>query len=396
MPNYHPRVCGIGDFSVRFARELVARGHDVAMFSRLPVGSHPEAPELPVHGFAGRSPAIIAREVLAALRTFRPTDVLLEFTAQMWDAWRFGNPAILWLVRRARQLGATVTLMAHELYIPFYRRPDLLVAATLQRLQFAALLRACDRTFVTTTSRVLAVRPVCRLLGVPDPAVVRVGASAVPAERARAGAPAVLSSPRLGIFSTAAAGKRFDVVLGAFDRISGEFPGCELVIIGALGSPEHPLVRRINDEIARHPGKDRIRVTGQLSLPEVAREIADLDLYLFTMEAGANTRSSTLPTALGSGLATVAVRGEDTDPELFRDDENVVFARDMTGEAFASAALGLLRDPLRMARVGEGGRRLYLEHLTWERIADDFERALLASARPSARQEWCVRAESGS
>ena len=42
----------------------------------------------------------------------------------------------------------------------------------------------------------------------------------------------------------------------------------------------------------------------------------------------------------------------------------------MTGPAFAAAALRLLKDPARLARVGEGARRLYAEHLSWERIAD--------------------------
>ena len=50
----------------------------------------------------------------------------------------------------------------------------------------------------------------------------------------------------------------------------------------------------------RHPGKDRIRVTGRLSLAAVASEIAGLDVYLFPMSTGANTRSGTLPVALGT------------------------------------------------------------------------------------------------
>jgi glycosyltransferase involved in cell wall biosynthesis len=347
------------------------------MFSRLPAEPHPEAPQLRIHGLAGRLPMLLAREAAAAIEAFRATDVLLQFTAQMWDVWRFGSPAVLWLARRARRAGARVTLMAHELYIPVRSRPDLLLAAGLQRLQFGALLGACDRTFVTTTTRADAIRAACRVLGAPAPGIVRVGASALPAARSRpelsAGAP-----PRLGVFSTAAAGKRFDVVLEAFERIARELPAAELVIIGALGAPEHPLVRKITDDIARHPARERIRITGALALPDVAREIAELDVYLFPMDTGANTRSSTLPTALGSGLATVAIRGEDTDAELFRDQENLVFAPALTGAAFASSALDLLRDPARRARIGEGARRLYEDHLSWGPIAERFLAALAA------------------
>ena len=88
------------------------------------------------------------------------------------------------------------------------------------------------------------------------------------------------------------------------------------------------------------------------------------------METGANTRSSTLPSALGSGIPTVAVCGRETDLSLFRDGDNVAFADAMTERAFAVAALRLLQDPAARTRVGEGGRRLYAEHLSWQRIGD--------------------------
>jgi glycosyltransferase involved in cell wall biosynthesis len=55
---------------------------------------------------------------------------------------------------------------------------------------------------------------------------------------------------------------------------------------------------------------------------------------------------------------------------LCRDGDNIAFARDLDGPAFAEASLRLLRDPALMARVGEGARRLYTAHLSWQRIAD--------------------------
>jgi hypothetical protein len=57
------------------------------------------------------------------------------------------------------------------------------------------------------------------------------------------------------------------------------------------------------------------------------------------MQTGANTRSSTLPTALGSGVPVVAVDGRETDRALFCDGDNMLFARALDGAAFAEAAL---------------------------------------------------------
>jgi glycosyltransferase involved in cell wall biosynthesis len=219
------------------------------------------------------------------------------------------------------------------------------------------------------STRAASLETICRLAGVPVPRVIRIGANAVPGPRRPRRAAAV---PRLGIFSTAAAGKRLDIVLDAFARVAAELPSAELVLIGDLGPPDRPTVREVLDAVARHPARARIRLTGGLSLDEVAREIADLDVYLFTMETGANTRSGTLPAALGAGLPVVAMRGKETDDALFRSGDNVVFARDLSAPAFAEATLALLRDPALLARVGDGAHRLYAEHMSWEVIVDRF------------------------
>ena len=368
-PNFHPRTCGVGDFSVRFATELGRRGHDVMIVSRQPAAPHPAAPAVAVQGVEGRLPTVIARNAAAAIDAYRPTDVLIQYTPQIWDSSRFGSPAPLLLAARARAASARVTLMAHELYIPFERRPDLFVGAAMQRLQMAALIKVCHRVFVTTGTRASDIAGLCAVLEVGAPGIVRVGANALPVPRTLE---ADTARPRLGLFSTAAVGKRFDVVLNAFARLAKELPGAELVIIGDLGPPERRIVRDILDTVARHPARDRIRMTGKLTLVEIAQEIANLDLYLFPMNSGANTRSGTLPAALGSGLPVIALEAHETDPDLFRDGDNIVFAAELTGAAFAAAALRLLRDRTLMARVGEGARRLYREHLSWDRIVDRF------------------------
>jgi glycosyltransferase involved in cell wall biosynthesis len=369
-PNFHPRFCGVGDFSVRLGIELARRGHEVAFFSRSPAQPHPEAPGLAAHGIGGRFSTGIARGVGDAIEAFGATDVVIQYTAQMWDVWRFGSPAQVQLARRARRAGARVTLVAHELYIPYGPRPDLIAGASLQRLQFAAVMAHCDRIFVTTETRADEIRETCRVLGLPRPEVLRIGANALPAPRRRP--PADPRAPRLGVFSTAGAGKRFDVLLGAFEEIARAVPGAELVLIGALGAPEQPLVRKVLGELERHPARARIRLTGALPLAAVADEIADLDVYLHPMETGANTRSSTLPTAFGAGIPVVAVRGAETDASIFHDGENLLYAREMSGPAYAVAALRLLGDPALAGRLAEGARRLYAQHLAWDRVADHF------------------------
>jgi glycosyltransferase involved in cell wall biosynthesis len=207
--------------------------------------------------------------------------------------------------------------------------------------------------------------------------VIRVGANALPVT-----ARPDPERPKVGLFSTAAAGKRLDVLLDAFATVAAQLPRAELVFIGDLGPPERPNVRALLDRVNRHPAADRIRMTGKLPLAEVAQKIAELAVYLFPMDTGANTRSSTLPIALGSGVPVVATRGQETDMSLFRDGENVLFAPSLDGRAFADATLRLLRDADLAARIGAGARDLYARHLAWDRIADGLVERL--AVRPRA------------
>jgi glycosyltransferase involved in cell wall biosynthesis len=369
-PNYYPRVCGVGDHSARLGAELLRRGHEVTVFSRQPVEPHPEAPQVvDARGIPGALPVIIGQRIMAAIAELRPTDVIIQYTSQMWDAWRFGTPALALLAARAGRAGAKVTVIAHEPFVPWNRRPDLLWGALAQRASFAALLAASQQLFVTTETRAAAVASYCRAVRAAAPAVMRIGPNALPVPRPAA---ATHGSPlRIGVFSTAAVGKRFDVVLGAFERVASEFPTAELVLIGDLGPPGLATVREISDALARHPARDRIRVTGKLALRAIAAEVAALDVYLFPMNTGANTRSGTLPVALGSGLPTVSILGAESDPGLFRDGENIVVASALTADAFASATLRVLRDPALQARVREGARRFYEDYVSWERITDE-------------------------
>jgi glycosyltransferase involved in cell wall biosynthesis len=364
-PNYYPRTCGVGDNTMRFAQELTRRGFDVKVFSRSPAQPNPEAPEVPVTGASGATPLLIARRLQHEIERFAPTDLIIQYTPHMLGASRFGSPASLWLAHAARRQGIHVVVVAHELFLAWNRRPDVIVGAALMRVQLAAAMKIAHRTLVTMEGRV---QELAALTAVAKPeapiGVVRIGSSALQIARRPHG-----SGLRMGMFSTLASTKRFDVMLDCFRRVCERRPDAELIVIGDLGDPEAAHVRALQEAIAAHPNQRGIRVTGKLDLPAVAREVAAMDIYLFPMTSGANTRSSTLPLALGTGLPVVAIDSYETDP-IFVDGENVLFAPALTGEAFADAVLRIAEDRVLAARLSEGALALYREHLAWEKIAD--------------------------
>jgi glycosyltransferase involved in cell wall biosynthesis len=349
---------------MRLAQELRRRGHEAAIFTRAPARPHPEAPAIPVFAADGPAALVIAERLRRQLARFAPSDVIIQYTPQMLGAWRWGSPAALWLADTARRLGANVVLLAHELFIPWRWRPDLASGAALMRAELAVLLKAVHRALVTMGTRVAELAPFTRLLRLPRPGVVRVGSNALPLSAARRS-----GGLRLGVFSTLASTKRFDVVLDCFREVHARRPDAELVLLGDLRDSGDAQARALSAEVARHPAAARIRVPGRLELSEVAREVAGLDVYLFPMISGANTRSSTLPVAFGAGLPVVATRSYETD-ELFVADENIVFADALTGSSFAAAVGRLGADPALADRVSVGARRLYSEHLSWEKIGD--------------------------
>ena len=51
-------------------------------------------------------------------------------------------------------------------------------------------------------------------------------------------------------------------------------------------------------------------------------------------------------------------------------------AKAVAGAAFAEATLGILRDPLLRSRVAAGALRLYVDHLSWQRIVDELLAAI--------------------
>ncbi len=381
-PNLYPRVCGVGDHSFRVGQELIRRGHEVELFSRAPAESHPEAPYLRVHGVAGATPLAIMARLDGEIDKFRPSVAIIQYTSQMWDAWRFGSPAVPWLARRLKKRGVPVILLAHELFVPFLRRPDLAVAAVLQRAQMLAMLGSVDDVFVSTGTRAKLIARYCRLVGAPAPRVIRIAPNAIPVPRRALERPGRF---RIGHFSTVGVGKRFDVLLDAFRVVAAQRPEAELVLIGDLGPKDSPRVRQVEHWVAQHPARDHIRMTGKLSLEQVADEMSQLDLYVSSMETGANSRSGTLPLALGAGLPVVVVQGRETDPELFRDGENLLFAAGMSGPMFADAILRLMDDPAARARIGAAARRTYELEMSWPRTVDELltSKAVRLSSPPA-------------
>ncbi len=318
-------------------------------------------------GFEG-SPWAIGRAILGWLESNPAHDVIVQYTPQMFGASRFGSTAIPRLIRAFGSRGATVTVVAHELCPPWGARPDLFAAVVTQRLQLAACARNASRFAVTTGTRLSLVEGWFRFVpGTPPVRLVPIGTPVTPVPWN--------PSPqrfRIGTFSTLSVGKRFDVVLDAFARVAREVPEAELWLLGDMLGRQDRMTRDFVAAVASHPARDRIRIPGKQPLDAVAATLASFHAFLFPMDTGANTRSSTLPLALGSGVPVVATRGPETD-DVFQDGRNVLFARALSGQPFSDSVLRIRNEPALAASLSQGARALHDRQLAWPTIV----RALL-------------------
>ena len=332
---------------------------------------NPDGPDVSVQGVSGTSPLRMAKNLVASIQKGNFSHVLLQYTAQMWGATRFGSVAPEWFVRTLMEAGTPVSLFAHELYTRVDLRPDLFLGALAMRVQLGAVMKACENVFVTTESRMRDLEQLFSGLEISTKAhLIRIAPNALPVPHR-----SVPGRKHLGVFSTPATTKRFDVVLDAFDEIRRSHPEASLSLLGDIGKTSDASTGGIRTRMAADLKTGRIRLPGKQSLSQIAREIAELDVYLFPMTTGANTRSGTLPLALGAGLPVIAVIGQETD-SLFVDGDNIIFASAMKPGAFAHAALRVFSDDSLRDRVSKGARHLYDQHLSWERIGDAIARWL--------------------
>jgi glycosyltransferase involved in cell wall biosynthesis len=134
-------------------------------------------------------------------------------------------------------------------------------------------------------------------------------------------------------------------------------------------------------DLRRAAGRDpRVRLTGHV--PDVRPYLERAEVFVCPILDGGGTRLKVLDAlAMGTPIVstTLGCEGLDLEPERH-------FLAGDTPEAFAAQTARLLEDPGLRARLGEGGRRVVLNHYCWDRVAETMLRAYegAAGAAPAA------------
>jgi glycosyltransferase involved in cell wall biosynthesis len=161
--------------------------------------------------------------------------------------------------------------------------------------------------------------------------------------------------------------KGIHVLAGAADAFLASRPNVHLVIAG-----DGPMRGEIEAIVARAASKDRIHLTGALPRAEVARLMAEADLFVNpgVVDSGGRAEGLGITTieAMASGLACVGSRVGGIS-ETIEDGVTGLLVPPGDGAALAAAVGGLIDDVGRRRAMGEAGKRVARERFTWPVLA---------------------------
>lgn len=118
--------------------------------------------------------------------------------------------------------------------------------------------------------------------------------------------------------------------------------------------------------------------TGALPAEALAAQLQTATLVLLPLQTdnrgrgGISLKSGTLSAALAMGKPVIASPGDMTDTQQLQHGRVLHLVPANSTEAWHSAILRLLTQPIYAARLGEGALQLFQDHLSWERTGSCF------------------------
>ena len=184
--------------------------------------------------------------------------------------------------------------------------------------------------------------------------------------------------------------KGIATLIEAFGRLRRQIPHARLVLIGAQydahGSYSRQLRLRLG-QLGLRDGTDVLFLGGR---QDIERQLQGFDLFALASVPRSEGLPTVLLEAMSSGLPVVA-----TDVggvrEIVEEGLTGLVVPALSDDAFAGAAVAILRDPQRRADMGRAARKRAQEHFSLERCADvhvgAYTKALPADAAISADRE---------
>jgi glycosyltransferase involved in cell wall biosynthesis len=158
----------------------------------------------------------------------------------------------------------------------------------------------------------------------------------------------------------------------AFALIADAFPQLQIKIIGHIYFEEAV-------HTARQLGvADRVVFTGELPHTIVLEELSRSDAYYVSLTGRYLGLGTATIEAMLMGVPSIAnIPGDLLGTVRIEDGTHLVIANDASPESIAGKLRSVLLDPQLRHRVGQGGRCLIQEQMSWDKVARDLEMSIM-------------------
>jgi glycosyltransferase involved in cell wall biosynthesis len=364
---YPPRPGGVSDYTYLVAKGLASVEDEVHVWCPALPGEAPQAPGVEVHPTLGHfSLSDLRRTGLQLDRFAGPRRLFLQWVPHGFGYKAVNLPFCLWVWYRSARRGDVVDLMVHEPFLGF-KKTSLRqsVAALIQRLMMAVLLRTAARVWLSTPAWEQFLRPwefgprhVFNWLPIPSNIPVSSDSAAAVEIRRKYAQQDLL----IGHFSTF--GPSITQTLHAtVPQLLRQAHGASLLLIG-MGSTAFRLeLIRDNPELGQ-----RIHATEYIRDGErLSEHLSACDLLIQPYSDGVTSRRTTIMAALSHGRATVTTTGPLTE-SFWASSGAVEVTPEADHKRFVEAALRLLQSRRERIALGKNGLELYQREFDVPRV----------------------------
>jgi glycosyltransferase involved in cell wall biosynthesis len=356
---YPPAAGGVGDYTALLARALADAGDSVDVWVGGPAESSISVRRR-VHALPDAF-GPLARAALDEAWTAAPGIVLLQYVPNALGHRGMNVAFCRWLLAQ-RRAGRDVRVMFHEPYLYFgWRRPWRNVAAVVQRVMAAVLVRAATQLYYSSENWHAYLGPYGGGEGaavIPIPSTIPYDAPASQVgELRRRFAPGARVVGHFGTFGDHVAGELRAVLPNLLQRDGN----VRVILIGRGGD------RFLSDLVRRVPSAaERVHATGEIVSSDVAVALAACDVLFQPYPDGVTTRRTSVMAGLQNGIATVSTAGPLTEP-VWRDSGALVLAPHGDTETAVAQIRRLLDDRTARTAQAERGADAYERYFAIER-----------------------------
>ncbi len=358
-----PSHCGVGDYSVQLARELVEQGHEVTLICGKEQASTLDEPGIRIRNVVNGWGIFGIRSLLAEIPLRKPDLIFVNWVPHLYSPKGTSLGLALAMIL-AKIDGARIHTIVHEPFVEI-TRPSFLITGPIQRLALSILMRCSAAVLVTIQPWVHMLKAkfkwaASRIFWVPVGSNIPVAAVTV-AERDhyRAELGIVPTDVAIGVFSLGGAGKDYALLTEAMRAVhKSKLPSFWIFI----GVTDEEFARRF-PKIKNVPHY----CTGYLSSDKVSRWLQSIDLFVSPYDDGVSTRRGSLIAALAHGVPTVTTVGHLTDRAFF--ETSPLRLSSLDPAMFASSVLKAAQTAMSLRETRGEIREFYKRWFRWKDIA---------------------------